>query len=187
MSDAWICLMVSAAFKQGEKGAVGKEVASIFGDDLLGVRTVSNDTMTGSTGEYYVFVRCSDWDSHVERVEKSSAVVSVVPSYRNPHYFTEKEIEAFGGSTVEKKPGAFRRGDMVFVKEGYLRNLYGVVEKTIGEKRCRVAFSFHLRKFSENISVTWLKLVANIFERRTKPSKGAHTLAKRRNLCRKKS
>lgn len=187
MSDAWVCLMVNVAFKHGEKGAVEREVASVFGDDLFGVRTVCNDTMKSSTGEYYMFVKCSDWESHVERVERSSAVASVVPSYRNPHMFSKEEIDAFEGSTVEKKPGVFKRGDMVLVKEGYLKNLYGVVVSTLGEKRCKVAFSFHLRKFSENISVTWLKMVANIFERRVKSlGKGAHTLAKRRNLRGKK-
>ena len=189
MLDGWICLMVNAVFKHGEKDAVEREISSIFGKDLLDTRVVCNDAMRSSTGEYYLFVRCLNWEDHADRLERSSAVVSVVPSYGNPHLFTESEIRAFSVSTVEKKPGRFRRGDMVLVREGYLKNLYGVVESQVSEKRCRVAFSFHLRKFLENIPVTWMKKVANIFENRIKSSSGKepNSIAKRRNLCRKKS
>jgi transcription antitermination factor NusG len=98
-------------------------------------------------------------------LERSAAVVSVVPSFDAPHEFSEAEIRAFAGSTVKKKPDDFRKGDMVLVKEGYLRNLYGVVEAQTSPRRCKVAFSFHLRRFSESIPVTWIKKVANIFER----------------------
>ena len=185
----WICLMVDGSFRHGDRSAVEKEVSAIFGGDLVAMRAVCNDGMASSTGEYYVFVRCVDYQSHVDMLSRSSVVVSAVPSFDKPHRFSDGEIDAFAGSADRReKPRSFGRGDMVLVKEGYLKNLYGVVVGQAGFGRCKVAFSFHLRAFAENLSVTILDFVANILEMVEKSRQtGAREAAVRHQLRGKQS
>jgi hypothetical protein len=158
--------MVDSSFRHGDVRAVEKEVSAIFGKDLVELRSVCSDSMSSSTGEYYMFVRCGDYQSHVDKLMKSAVVVSAVPSFDSPHLFGNAEVDAFDGSARKKEAVRdFVKGDMVLVREGYLKNLFGVVAGKVGPRKYKVVFSFHLRKFAENLSVTTLDFVANVLER----------------------
>jgi len=183
-TGGWLCLMVNGAFRQGDRGAVEKELRSVFGEDAGEMRSVCNDDMRSSTGEYYVFVRCRGYERHVDRLSKSAAVVSVVPSSDKPHWFSDEELREFEGSVAaprREEPREMGRGDMVLVKDGYLKNLYGVVRGKAGPRRYKVCFSLHVRKFSEILNVTVLDFVANVF-RRMKSGKGASSLVSHHKL-----
>ena len=166
----WICLMVNGTFHHGDRKAALDQITAALEGDILEKKVVCNDHMATSTGEYYVFIRCKDYHSHLETLKRNAAIASVVPSFENPHLFTTKEIQVFAGSAATSdKPEELRDGDMVLVKEGYLKNLYGVVDGERDGKKHRVSFSFHLRKFSENLTVTSLQFVGNVFDRSRKP------------------
>lgn len=190
-AQAWICLMVNGAFRHGDAKAADREIASIFGADMLEKRTVCNAEMYGSTGEYYLFLRCANYHDHLDRLRKSLAVVSVVPTYESPHAFSDAEIGEFMASVEKpKKPRELERGDMVQVTEGYLKNLFGVVEHSEGRDKYKVAFSFHLRKFSDTLSVSCLQFVANVLGREgevsSAKSREVHAVVKRTHLYREK-
>lgn len=190
MGGEWICLMVDGTFRHGDREAVDREIASIFGQDLIDARTVCNEEMSGSTGEYYLFLKCGNYDDHLERLKKSAVVVSVIPSYENPHRFNDNEVDEFAGSVEEpKKPGELDEGDMVRVTEGYLKNLYGVVERKSRSGIYKVVFSFHLRRFSDILSVSCLQFVANILRREKAPApvktQEVYAVVQRHQLCRK--
>ena len=162
----WVCLMVDGLSRDRDAASVEREVSSAFGEDALELRSVCTEGMASSTGEYYLFVRCKEYHSHLERLTRSSAVVSAVPSFENPHWFGTAEVEAFEGSACRKeRPGRLDRGDMVLVKDGYLKGLYGVVAGRADGRRYKVVFSFYLRRFSENMSVTALGFVGNVLRR----------------------
>ena len=162
----WICLMVNGLFRHGDVTAVDREIASIFAGDLLEKRAVRSVEIKDSTGEYYLFVRCVNYHDHLERLRKSMAVVSVVPTYDAPHVFNDVEIRDFVASVEKpKRKRDLERGDMVQVTEGYLKNLFGVVEHSEGRDRYKVAFSFHLRRFSDTLSSSCLQFVANVLGR----------------------
>ena len=188
----WICLMVNGTFHHGDRKAALDQITAALEKDLIEKKVVCNEHMTTSTGEYYVFIRCHNYYSHIENLKRISAIVSVIPSFENPHFFTTKEIQSFAGSVVDSdKPGKLIKGDMVLVKEGYLKNLYGVVGGDFVGKKYKVLFSFHLRKFSENITVANLQLIGNIFDTNLKPISGQNSevpkIVKRHQLHRKPS
>jgi len=174
--------MINTSFHHGDKSAVPQEMKRVFKDDLLEVRVVTDELME-STGEYYCFVRCRDYDQHVEEVMRSAAVARVVPSYEEPHPFSEEDVAGFIVSMDEKNaPGDFTYGDIVSVSDTYLKNLYGVVTEP-GPKKCRVFFRFHMRTFTPSISVTSLKWCGNVLEQmRVEPFRGP---IKRASLFRK--
>ena len=167
----WIGLMVNGTFHHGDKKAALNQIRAILEGDLIEKKVVCSEHMTASTGEYYVFVRCRAYHSHIDSLSRNAAIVSVVPLLERPHLFTDKEVQTFAGSVVTaEKPDELKRGDMVLVKDGYLKNLYGIVDGEPVGRKYRVAFSFHLRKFSESFSVTSLQFVANVFNRNRKPA-----------------
>lgn len=185
-TSGWLCLMVNGAFRQGDRKAAEKELCSIFGEDASEMRAVCNEDMRLSTGEYYVFVRCLNYGKHVDRLSKSAAVVSVVPSKDNPHWFSDDELREFEGSVVaprKEEPREMGKGDMVMVKDGYLKNLYGVVKGKVGPRRYRVCFSLYIRKFSAILHVKVLDFVDNISQRMRKSGKGAPNLVTNHKLC----
>lgn len=180
----WICLMVNGTFHHGDRKAALNQIAAALEGDLIERKVVCNEHMTTSTGEYYVFVRCLDYSSHIDALKRNAAVVSVVPSFERPHLFATKEIQTFAGSvTTSDEPDKLIRGDMVLVRDGYLKNLYGVVAGEPDGKKYKVAFSFHLRKFSENLAVTSLQLVGNVFDRNRKPSSGQNSEVPKIDKC----
>jgi transcription antitermination factor NusG len=181
----WLCVTMKASFQHGDRKAALRELEAVFGGDLEEVRSVCNESMAGSTDEYYVFVRCKEYQSHVEALSRTSAVVGVVPSYDNPHHFSTKEVEEFAGSVERKdKVRAFERGDMVVVKEGHLKGLYGVVCGKASKRQLKVAFSFYLGMFMETLSVTRLEYVANVLGKIGFTKAGADSFVPRRKLHR---
>ncbi len=124
--------MVRASYQHGKKEAVARELRRIFGDDLLEVTIVCSESIEVS-GEYFSFIRCLNYEQHVEGLVSSSAISGVVPSFDEPSYLSQSEVDEFASSLKETPllPGLFL-GDVVVVKGGptyksYLHGLSGVV------------------------------------------------------------
>lgn len=163
MDDEWIGLMINASFHHGDKTAVSQEMCRIFGEDLLDVRLVTDQTME-QTGEYYCFVRCRDYGQHSDDVMRSMAVACVVQTGNEAHRFSERDIASFVVSIDERNaPEDFTYGDVVLVRGTHLKNLYGVVIEP-GGKRCRVFFRLYMCTIKRLISVTSLEWCGNVLE-----------------------
>jgi hypothetical protein len=171
MADKWICMMVNTSFHHGDKTAVTTELRKIFSNDLKEIRLICDEIMWKS-GEYYCLILCSNYDSHIPLLKENALFFKVIPSLDNPNWLTSDEVEKFT-SSVEKAgiPVGLSKGDIVFVKEGYLKNLYGLV---IGNekgktKRFKVSFHFYLKRFVANITAVSLQFVDNLFKYRKFP------------------
>jgi len=165
MQKEWYCFMVNGAFHHMNTKAVADQLASIFGKDLIEMKVVCNEDMIASTGEYYVFIRCTNYSKYIETLKRKAVFLSAVSSFDSPAIFTDKDVRDFAGSAAEgQKPDGLKRGDVVLVKDGYLKNLYGIVRDAAGGK-FRVAFSLHLRKFFEILAETSLQVIGNILDK----------------------
>ena len=182
----WVCLVANSSFHHGDKDVVAEEIKSLFGDDLEEARIVCDDAMEKS-GEYFVFVNCSDYFSHIEGLIQSPAVARVVSSFHEPSFICQSEVDEFSIS-IEKvnTGGPLIYGDIVLVKDTdrdfpHLTGLTGVVIGIAGdhdgnipvtEGFCEVFFRFCTTSFREVISVTSIELVDNVFKHiRVKPFK----------------
>jgi hypothetical protein len=162
VAGRWICLVVSSLFHNGDKKALAGELCRVFGDDLEEVRIVCDEKMEAS-GEYYSFIKCSDYFTHMEEASSSHAISSVVLSYEEPSYLTDAEVDEFVDSVMDAESGrVFVLGDMVKVTEGLTSGLNGIVVEP-GEAECLVAFRIYTRRFVEKISVTSLEYLDNVF------------------------
>ena len=163
MDKVWICLMVSRTLLHDDVNAISQELKLLFGSDLFGYKVVWNEHMAES-GEYYLFVHCGNYWDHAEAIEKSHYVTGIVPSKESPHHFNRNEISEFLASVGHKevKDEGFDNGDVVLVKTGYLKGLYGIVIKSLTHKKCKVFFSLYVRQFSKSLCVTSLEYIGKV-------------------------
>ena len=163
MSKCWICLMASRTLPHDDLKNIQRELSMVFGDDLLGYKVVCNDLIC-STGEYYLFVHCNNYWDHIESIAKRHFITGVVPSREDPYKFSLREIADFVSSAGYKgdSDSCLQMGDVVLVKDGYLKGLYGIVIKVLPSKRLKVFFSFYVRQFSEALKITDLEFIGRI-------------------------
>ena len=159
----WIGLMASRTLPHSDEKAISKELKLIFGDDLLGYKSVCTDQMAAS-GEYFLFVSCSNYKDHKEALNHCHFITGVIPSRDDPHHFSLKEISGFLSSAEKKTETGtcLHCGDVVLVKTGYLKGLYGVVTKELTSKKVKVFFSFYVRQFFESFCVTSLEFIGSV-------------------------
>ena len=159
----WIGLMASRTLSHADDKAISRELRLIFGSDFLEYRVVCNEQMSAS-GEYFLFVRCSNYQEHKDALNSCHFITGVVPSRNEPHHFSLKEISGFLTSAEKKtETGAcLHNGDVVLVKTGYLKGLYGIVTKELTRKKVKVFFSFYVRQFCESFGVTSLEFVGSV-------------------------
>ena len=159
----WICLMVSRTLIHDDDKAISRELSLIFGRDFLGYKVVCNDDMV-SSGEYYMFVHCDNYWDYAEAIGACHFITGVVPSRESPHHFSPKEIREFllSAGSKAKKSSCVHSGDVVLIKRGYLRGLYGIITKELPNKKCKVFFSFYVRQFSESIPMASLEFIGKV-------------------------
>lgn len=171
MVDKWICMTVNTSFHHGDKSAVTTELKRVFSDDLKEIRLVCDEVMWQS-GEYYCFVLCSNYAGHIPALKENALFFKVIPSFDSPNWLSHEEVDKFTCS-VERAgiPTELSKGDIVFVKEGYLKNLYGLVvgNEKGKSKKLKVSFHFYLKKFVASISPVSLQYIDNLFRHRKFP------------------
>ncbi len=182
--------MIRSSFHHGDENALAVELGHVFGKNLTEARIVRNDVMLTS-GEYYCFVDCDDYNAHVESLISSVAVSGVVSSYDSPEMFSDSDVDSFLASVDAKdasKP--LRMGDVVRVSENhwYLGGLYGIVEAShddhchieleeeerdeesewlivdrIGAPHCHLHFRFYTKKLFVSIEAAMLEHIGGVF------------------------
>ena len=161
MSEAsWFGLMVNKTLPYNDTEAVSREMTVIFNVDIIGHKIVCCDQME-SSGEYYVFVYCKDYWSHAGDVSRNHYVTDVIPSKDNPYRFKEREVMEFVDSVECVRGNKFQlmKGDVVLIKDGYLKGLYGVIAEAKSENKYKVFFSFYVKQIFEYFDVTEMDLV----------------------------
>ena len=161
--SAWICISVSRTLRYDDDKAITRELSIIFGSDLLGYKVVCNDDIV-SSGEYYMFVHCNNYWDHAESLGRCHFITGVVPSREAPHSFSSKEISEFLSSVghKDKKAACIHNGDVVLIKRGYLKGLYGIVIKELTNKKCKVFFSFYVRQFNELLPMASMEFIGKV-------------------------
>lgn len=182
MSNRWLCITIGISFHHGNKESATDKIKDIFGEDLKRAIFVHNDIMW-RTGEYFCFVLCANYDSHLSELRKNSAFFHVIPSIDKPGWLTLDEVRKFVSSMKsEGTRKILRKGDIVLVKSGRLKNLYGLVVRSDKKNKYKVAFRFCLKELNTTLSGNLLKFSGSIFNYRkfpvTKKGMGNQSLAK---------
>lgn len=165
----WYCLLLDGQTLRGKnKENISKEINKIFGKDLINLVILDNeftDTFD-SLSENYIFVCCSNYDSHINRLKKSDLVSLVLPSFENPSIVHNDEVSKFIKSTEEdKNENKVELGSIVLVNNNYLENLFGVVKKIYSrEEKCDVVFRLYTKTFTKKLSMNNLTSVDSFFK-----------------------
>jgi len=185
MPNKWLCLTIGISFHHGNKESASGKIKEIFGNDLKKAIFVHNDVMW-RTGEYFCFVLCSNYESHIGSLGKNSTFFHVVPSIEKPGWLTSKEVRKFVSSMKgDENRKVFRKGDFVKVGGGRFKNLYGLVMEAGKKHKYRVVFRFCLKEIMTVISGNLLQFAGNIFGGRRLPvaKKGLKEKPVKRDTC----
>lgn len=169
----WVCIIVSRSYRRGDRDAITTAIKRIFGDDLKEVLFVCDEVMWQS-GEYYCFVRCDDYSSHISQLRENSLFFQVVPKYDKPNFLSTEDVENFIESVKKSGNKAdFARGDVVVIKEGYLKGLCGLVmdRHSCSKKQNKYKVSFHFctKSFVEVLPKSCLQFLCNLFTNKKFP------------------
>lgn len=162
-NNHWYCVVISSTAYYGKTDLVIEELKSVLFPSAAEILVV-NDPEIMKTGEYFVFVSSKNFLKKKEDICKLSCVIRIQSSGDSPYRFSDKEVSGFVKS-IEKKDevASFKRGDVVVVKNGYLKNLFGIVSHNTKGK-VRVMFRFHVRDFYEEFEPKDLKYDKSIFD-----------------------
>ncbi|MCK9615204.1 MAG: hypothetical protein M0R48_06845, partial [Candidatus Omnitrophica bacterium] len=118
------------------------------------------------TGEYMVFICSPDFNSLKDKILRLSAVLRIVENNGRSYRFQESEVRKFTKSIEKNGSDAkFKKGDVINVREGYLKNLYGlVVGKNREGSKIKVLFKFYIRSFIREFSPKELRFEKSIFK-----------------------
>jgi len=161
----WVCIRIdSKIMRRGDApGAVRAEMKKIFGDNLLDV-VIVGDTLSPdffeSTSENYIFVKCLNYFENTDKLRQSKMVVAVLDNYDHPNFCDEGEVKKFA-QHVGTDDRDYRYGDLICVREGYLKGLRGVVIRS-AKSGYFVFFRLYTRSFMEELSSSNLIFEKNI-------------------------
>jgi transcription antitermination factor NusG len=159
MRDGWVCFLVNQNFLRRGIAAVREDTERVFGDDFLGFELVDTDQE-----EVYAFAKCADYLSHLSSIRGSPAIKGVLPSFDSPFYLSDKEVRDFVNSSKPAPPSHLKRGDIVAVKAGYLKNLTGIVVKGLSRGEYMVVFRLFMKRFWEELPASHLERTGNLFD-----------------------
>jgi len=144
------------------------KLKSIFGEDLKSVSLVCDDTLW-SSGEYYCFILCDNYKNYISGLKENAAFFNVVPNTDEPDLINDKEVEDFIDSIgIAGKQTELVMGDIVTIKQGYLKNLYGLILNR-QKNKYNVSFRFCTKSFVARLAADCLQFVGNLFQSKKFP------------------
>jgi len=163
MANNWFCLVIGATSCHGNTDKVVSEIAATIQNNASSILVVnSSDIM--NTGEYFIFIDGKNAMKKKEELLRLSCVSRIISTGETPYAFSDSEVDSFRSSIIKKDNSvSFKRGDVVFVKEGRFKNLFGLV---LGKKDddIKVLFKFHVRNFIEEMEPKVLRKDKNVFD-----------------------
>ena len=145
--SSYYCLVINSSAYHGNTEKVVKEIKSIIQNQSKQITVVNNKELV-NTGEYFIFVEGKQALAKMNELVKLSGVLRVVSVGDTPYGFSEKELSGFTTS-IEKKETIekFKKGDIVYIKDGCYKNLFGLVMRNKKGGLVEVLMKFHVRNF----------------------------------------
>ena len=165
----WVCLSIDIQYLKGDNfvDLIKAELVNIFGKDLCDIVIIADklsDECYEMQLENYLFVKVNNYHSYIDRLRDSEMIFGVLDSYETPSFLSDDEVYKFKNS-MQVKFGhmeQLQEGDIVCVKEGYLKNLKGVVIKALANNKFKVIFKLYTKSFIKTMWRNNLVLENNI-------------------------
>jgi len=165
--DYWICVDVNNRYinEKNIEGSIRKELGDIFGKDLLDIAFINISSDNVDLDNSYIFIKCNNYDNYIEKLIESRIVFDVLGGYKSPDIISNKEVKSFTFSVQKTTEKQLKSGDVVLIRSGYLKNIYGVIIKNV-EKKYEVLFKLYTHCFTRKMKKENLKYVGeNIFDK----------------------
>jgi len=170
----WICISVCNKFilKNGIE-AIDDLVKRLFSDDYIEHVLFDLEEALSDNLGVYVFVKCTNYQSHGNTLFQNVNITNVLDSYKNIRPIPEEEIfstrktaaKIFSDDDyVSNRTGFLMEGDIVTVRYGHLSNLKGVVLREAHEDNYEVFFRLFTTVITEILPIDCLQFNSSIFK-----------------------
>lgn len=152
----WYCFVVKSQVnaKKSFLKKIRRDFKQAFLKDFTKIEILTNDEGLCSEDEWYVFVKCNNYDKYVQSVRRIRYIVRTMGDFENPDVMSDKEVLEFCDSVKKSKTQALLfLGDIVKVLSGYLSGLFGVVNGYDNGKY-EVVFRFHTKVICEKFTMS---------------------------------
>ena len=137
VESLWLCVVIAKKLCGKGVDAAREEVGRIVGCELEGFRLRDDDL----GDDCYAFLKCPQ-PPNMDGLRRSPSVITVLDSYDNPSYLTQKEVDDFLDGDASDCP-VTHEGDAVKVRgDGTYAGLHGIVV-TGGSEESEVVFRLH--------------------------------------------
>jgi len=134
LNEKWVCININERYCHlSYYKAIKEELKNIFQDDLHEILFIGNtieDNIQENMLETYIFIKCSNVYSYCSQMETSKYFKTILSTYSNVNFISDMEIELMRQDWKAKQKEqrvALFFGDIVLVKEGLYKDLYGVL------------------------------------------------------------
>ncbi len=163
---SWVCLSVNThgIKKDGSLEKLKEDIKRAFDGDFLDFVAVGDwySDASAEISDNYAFVKCNDYFAHVKKIRECRVIAGVLDSYDNPIFSSEQEISSFRKNLSERPVYDYCCGDFVKIKDGYLKDLFGLICGKHGKNNYKVMFRFYTKKFTKPISPQNMIFISNI-------------------------
>lgn len=165
----WVCISIDIQYLKGNKSvdSIKSELTNIFDKDLCDVVIIADKLSEENYEmqlENYLFVKVKNYFAYIDKLRDNEMVFGVLDTYENPSFLTDEEVHKFKNSMQIKFNSVeqLQEGDIITVKEGYLKNLKGVIIKRLANNKCKVMFKLYTKSFAKTMFRSNLVLENNI-------------------------
>ena len=128
----WICVQITHRYNKSEHVKTVKDfLHSVFSKSkILFVGKDLGDNNFKNALDGYFFIECDDARKYIDVFKNSKYINNILISYENIVYISDKQIQTMVGDYEAKllaEIHTYKIGDVIKVKTGMFKNLYGVV------------------------------------------------------------
>ena len=167
--EQWICFFADTKYiARCGFSVIEKELRSIFNTDLKEIVFTDLLDEPGDQTDACVFVKCSNYYKKVKKLKNCRFIINALNSFDDPYSIPEEEMIIFK-NTLKSKQEALKHdyivGDIVYVKSGIYKNLYGIVLKKDIDDNYLIFFKFFNMSLKVRLENKIFKHIGNFNDR----------------------
>ncbi len=156
----WYCFLLDGKHLKGVSDLeyfLTEEMKRVFKKDFYGIKLIGERTTEDDFGlntESYFFVCCNNYQKNIEAIRRCKIISLVLPNIDNPEIVSLESIKKFEKSACIINTDdeiEIDICDIVKVRDGYLKDLSGIVIRLVDHNYCDVFFRLYTRLFEERL------------------------------------
>ena len=147
MDKKWVCVEITHRYNKTQHVITLKNfLRKLFSDQqILFLGNTLDDQNFNNVLDGYFFIQCNDIQPYIQNFKQSKYINNVLINYEQIAYIDDVQVQQMVdkfNETNQSRQSMFHFGDVVKIKKGMFKNLYGIVNQVIDQFQVIVVFKF---------------------------------------------